>query len=103
METTKNMENLELRRTLAANWAVANLMRSNLEQLVPKEDRINPPSGYACWSIIGHVLLNPGSTEDRQCQLYALWQMAQLFCDLLDEVKDETPKWKGTVRLSKGR
>jgi hypothetical protein len=91
METNKNMENLELRRTLAANWAVANLMRSNLEQLVQKEDRINPPSGYACWSIIGHILLNPESTEDRQCQLYALWQMAQL------------SKRKGTVRLSKSR
>ena len=103
METTKNMQNLELRRTLAATWCAANLIRSNLEQLIQKEDQVNPPSDYACWSLIGHILLNPESTEDRQCQLYALWQMAQLFCDLLDEVKDEMPKRKGTVRQSKGR
>jgi hypothetical protein len=97
------MENLELRRTLAATWCAANLIRSNLEQLVDKGDRINPDSGYSRWSLIGHILLNPESTEDRQCELYALWQMAKLFCDLLDKVKDEAPNRKGTVRPSKGR
>jgi hypothetical protein len=97
------MENVEVRRTLAVTWCAANLIRSNLEQLIEKQDRITPPSGYSRWSLIGHILLNPESTEDRQYQLYALWQMAQLFCDLLDKVKDETPKRKGAVRLSKGR
>jgi hypothetical protein len=97
------MENVELRRTLAATWCAADLIRLNLEQLIEKEDQVNPPSGYARWSLIGHLLLNPEGTQDRQCQLYALWQMAQLFCDLLDKVKDEAPKRKGTVRPSKGR
>jgi hypothetical protein len=69
------MENLELRRTLAATWCAANLIRSNLEQLVDKGDRINPDSGYSRWSLIGHILLNPESTEDRNanCMRFGKW------------------------------
>jgi hypothetical protein len=96
------MENLELRRTLAATWCAANLIRSNLEQLVDKENRINPDSGYSRWSLIGHILLNSESIEHLQCQLFALWQTAKLFCNLLDKVKDEVPNRKGTVRPTKG-
>jgi hypothetical protein len=57
-------------------------------------------SDYARWASIGHLLLNPEVAEDRECRLHALWEIADLFCDLvnntwsgvLDEVKDESPK-----------
>jgi hypothetical protein len=99
-----NMEKfeLELRSTLFASWCAANLIRLNLKKLIYVEvSGDNVPSDYARWAHIGDLLLNPEVAEDRQCsRLYALWEIADLFCDLvnntwsgvLDEVKNESPK-----------
>lgn len=94
------MENIELRSTLLASWCAANVIRLNLKKLTYIEDfGDNPLSDYARWASIGHLLLNP-EAEDRECRLLALWEIADLFCDLvnntgsnfLDEVTDESPK-----------
>jgi hypothetical protein len=96
-----NMENfeLQLRSTLFASWCAANIIRLNLKKLIYVEGSgDNAPSDYARWAHIGDLLLNPELAEDGVCsRLYALWEIANLFCDLvsnttLDEVKDESPK-----------
>src|SRR5262249_38995396 len=78
-------------------WA-ANINRLNLKKLIYVEGSgDNAPSDYARWAHIGDLLLNPELAEDGVCsRLYALWEIANLFCDVvsnttLDEVKDESP------------
>jgi hypothetical protein len=56
------------------------------------------PSDYGRWAFIGHSLLDPKNTQDHECRLFALWEMAELFCvlanklwnDVSSEVKGET-------------
>jgi hypothetical protein len=102
------MENVELRSTLVASWCAANLIRLNLEKLIYIEDLPNnPPTDYARWASIGHLLLRPEAAQDRECRLHALWEMVDLFCDLvnnmwcgeLDEVKDESAKGQANTAL----
>ena len=82
-----------------ASWCAANLIRLNLKKLIyVQEAGDNAPSDYARWAHIGDLLLNPELAEDGVCsRLYALWEIANLFFDVvsnttLDEDKDESPK-----------
>jgi hypothetical protein len=64
-----------------ASQLAADAIRLKLEELVP-DRTLNPPSAYARWSVIGNLVLDPAG-KHRGNRVYALWQVAELLCDLL--------------------
>ena len=89
MTTTTDTFELQLRSTLYASWCAANIIRLNLKKLIYVQGSgDNEPSDYARWAHIGDLLLNPEITEDRvNSRLYALYEMANLFCDIAGDVE----------------
>jgi hypothetical protein len=95
-------QSLQLQGTLLASQLAANAIRLKLEELVP-DRTINPPSAYARWSVIGCLLLGPGS-KHRGNRLYVLWQLAEFLCDLLKkEISTEEKASTRTRRASRSK
>jgi hypothetical protein len=86
-------QSLQLQGTLIASQLAADAIRLKLEELVHQDDRVlNPASAYARWSVIGNSVLNPGKHGGNR--VYALWQVAELLCDLLKKeisVEEKAP------------
>jgi hypothetical protein len=87
-------QSLQLQGTLIASHLAADTIRLKLEELVHQDDRVlNPASAYARWSVIGNFVLNPEGKHGGN-RVYALWQVAELLCDLLKKeisVEEKAP------------